>query len=421
MSPVAQALIPHVVSQHLEEAVGLRTTRTYLLSAPHVTLSQLGRWDERLASHLSGIVIAGEVGRKLADAALEMPGSGEVFVAAVGAIYAEDSTGLDNLFALAEAAPDAQEGLTSAFGWVSAQNLKGIGSALLRSTAPLRQRVGIIACALHRVDAGPALAIAISSTDAALRARSLRLAGETGRRDQLRACIDHLDDEDTACAFWAAWSAALSGDRGAAVKSLTSLCLTPGEHQMRALQLVLKILSNGDALSLLKTLARDPAHHRALLQGAGIAGDPYYIPWLINQMSDPKAARLAGESLSFITGLNVVHEGLERKPPENAELGPTESPEDEDVAMDPDDNLPWPHPDRIQKWWEANKARFENNVRYFMGEPVKIENCKRVLREGYQRQRIAAALHLALLQPGTTLFPTSAPAWRQKRWLAKME
>ena len=55
-----------------------------------------------------------------------------------------------------------------------------------------------------------------------------------------------------------------------------------------------------------------------------------------------------------------------------------------------------------------------------MGERVNIEHCKRMLREGYQRQRIAAALYLSLLQPGTPLFSTSAPAWRQQRWLAKL-
>jgi uncharacterized protein (TIGR02270 family) len=87
--------------------------------------------------------------------------------------------------------------------------------------------------------------------------------------------------------------------------------------------------------------------------------------------------------------------------------------------MDPDDNLPWPDPAKIQKWWDANKHRFQTSVRYFMGEPVNIDNCKRVLRDGYQRQRVAAALYLSLLQPGTPLFPTSAPAWRQQRLLSK--
>ena len=40
-----------------------------------------------------------------------------------------------------------------------------------------------------------------------------------------------------------------------------------------------------------------------------------------------------------------------------------------------------------------------------------------MLREGFQRQRSAAALYLCLLQPGTPLFNTAAPAWRQQRLL----
>ena len=134
-------------------------------------------------------------------------------------------------------------------------------------------------------------------------------------------------------------------------------------------------------------------------------------------MADQKTTRLAGASFSFITGLDLAYLDLERKPPEGVELGPTDTPEDDDVGMDLDDNLPWPDPDGIQKWWDANKQRFQLGVRYFMGEPVGVENCQRVLREGFQHQRIAAAQYLCLLRAGTPLFNTSAPAWRQKRWL----
>jgi hypothetical protein len=55
-----------------------------------------------------------------------------------------------------------------------------------------------------------------------------------------------------------------------------------------------------------------------------------------------------------------------------------------------------------------------------MGEPLNRENCLRVLKEGFQRQRIAAALYLSLLNPGTPLFEWRAPAWRQQRLLATM-
>jgi uncharacterized protein (TIGR02270 family) len=159
---------------------------------------------------------------------------------------------------------------------------------------------------------------------------------------------------------------------------------------------------------------------RLLTRSIGIAGDPHYIPWLISQMQDPKLTRLAVESFSFITGLDLAYLDLDRKPPDNFESGPNDDPEDDNVAMDEDEGLPWPDPVKIQAWWNANKHRFQPGVRYFMGEPPSVPHCMKVLREGYQRQRIAAAEYLCLLQPGTKLFPTSAPAWRQQRWLSKM-
>jgi len=420
MPNTSRVLIPTVVSQHIEDAAALRSSRTVLVLAPHVKLLHLGRLDERLAAHLDGVAVAEDFGAQLAAAALESPGTGQVFVATVGAIQAGQSAGLDKLFSLVETVPDTQRGFTSAFGWVSKDILKGTANALLNAAAPFRKLVGITACALHRVDPGAVLNAAISSSDAPLRARSLRCAGEVGRRDQLPACVEHLNDEDPACAFWAAWSAVLFGERGHALDSLRALGMSPGPHRDRALQVALKILSNQDALSQLRVLAPDPANQRILIQAAGITGDPVYLPWLIKQMAEEKVTRLAGESFSFVTGLDLAYLDLERKPPDGVELGPTDNPEDEDVAMDADDSLPWPDPPKIQKWWEGNKHRFQPGVRYFMGEPVNIENCNRVLREGYQRQRIAAALYLSLLQPGTPLFPTSAPAWRQKRWLTKM-
>jgi uncharacterized protein (TIGR02270 family) len=88
--------------------------------------------------------------------------------------------------------------------------------------------------------------------------------------------------------------------------------------------------------------------------------------------------------------------------------------------MDPDDSLPWPDAAKIQAWWEANSRRFQSGTRYFMGEPLGREPCLTVLKQGYQRQRIAAAHYLCLLQPGTVLFNCAAPAWRQQRLLAKL-
>jgi uncharacterized protein (TIGR02270 family) len=323
------------------------------------------------------------------------------------------------LFALAIAVPAAQPGFISPFGWVSAQHLQGTGARLLASPEPFKRTVGIAACVMHRVDPGAALDAAVTDPVGPLRARALRAAGELGRPDLLAACVAALTDEDASCRFWGAYSAVLLGDRAAAVESLTAIALREGSHRVAALRLLLEVISLPQINELLKVLARNPNDIWLLIQGAGIAGDPYYIPWLVKQMEDLKRARLAGESFSFITGLDLAYLDLERKPPEGLEFGPNDNPEDDNVTMDEDDSLPWPDPVKIQTWWEANKNSFTDGQRYFMGASVSREHCIHVLKEGYQRQRIAAALYLCLLEPGMKLFPTSAPVWRQQRWLAK--
>jgi uncharacterized protein (TIGR02270 family) len=170
----------------------------------------------------------------------------------------------------------------------------------------------------------------------------------------------------------------------------------------------------------LRNVAQDPDNMRWLIQGSGIAGDPSYAPWLIKQMSDDKTARIAGEAFSLITGLDLAYLDLDRKPPEGGGAGPNDDPNDPNVEMDADDGLPYPDPERIARWWGANGGRFTPGTRYFLGAPLSREHCSRGLKEGFQRQRILAAHHLCLLEPGTVLFEWRAPAPRQQRILAVM-
>ncbi len=170
----------------------------------------------------------------------------------------------------------------------------------------------------------------------------------------------------------------------------------------------------------MKLIAADPKELSWLIEGSGIAGDPVYVSWLINHMREDKTARRAGESFSLITGADLVPLKLDRPQTEGFESGPTDDPDEANVEMDPDEGLPWPDPDKVEKWWAANAHRFHKGTRYFMGAPVTRAHCIDVLKNGCQRQRILAAHYLCLLDPGTPLFNTSAPAWRQQRLLARM-
>lgn len=420
MSAIARPINPIVVSQHLEDAASLRAVREVLVSAPHVKLLHLARIDERLAAHLDGLTVAGADAATLARASLATPGLGQIFTCAVLAIERRDAAQIERLLTLTQAVPEASRALASAFGWVSPAQLRGLTSPLLRSASPMARRLGLASCALQGVDAGGALGEALSADEPALRRRVFRAAAQLGRVDLLASCLAALHDPTPGMALAAASAALLLGDRGAAVDVLCALARTPGADQPVALTRVAKVLVPEAAQALLKPLAQQPRLARTLIRGVATAGDPFYVPWLLKQMADPKLTRLAGEAFSMITGLDLAYVDLDRKPPEGAVFGPNDDPADADVAMDEDESLPWPDVDKISAWWQAHGARFVPGTRYFVGEPPSVPHCVHVLRTGFQRQRIAAAEYLCLLQPGTPLFNVAAPTWRQERQLAQM-
>ena len=415
---IARPSIAVVASQYAEDTIALRHTRSVLVRAPHVKLHRLRRLDDRIAAHLDGLAVAGPQGWKLAQAALESAGPGQVFAATVLAIENGDPSALDRLLALAEAHRPASAGLVSAFGWVSARGLRGIASAMLSSGMTWHRQVGLAACVMHRIDPGRALDLALTADDTVLRTRALWVTSGLGRRDCLPLCVDALADQDSGVRFHAVRSAWLLGDRNDSLSDLLeSFAVTTGPDQQRALGLLLKVGAVARSHASLNMLAADATQRRTLMRSVGIAGDPRYVPWLIEQMSDLALARLAGESFSLITGLDLAQLDLELKPPVGMDFGPSDDPEDADVAMDEDDSLPWPDPIKISAWWNAHGVRFASGRRYFMGAEPGWDHCVQVLRDGFQRQRIAAAEYLCLLRPGTALFQTAAPAWRQKRWL----
>jgi uncharacterized protein (TIGR02270 family) len=164
-------------------------------------------------------------------------------------------------------------------------------------------------------------------------------------------------------------------------------------------------------------LASDPALLRLAARVAGAMGDPAMIPWLVGLMHFDEHARVAGEAFTMITGIDLAFDDLERDRPEGFESGPTEDPADEDVAMDPDEDLPWPDPDLIARWWSQNGNRFAPGVRYLLGQPITPESLVQALRAGKQRQRAAAALEIAFRRPGKPLFEVRARGDWQRRAL----
>jgi uncharacterized protein (TIGR02270 family) len=409
-----------VLCEHAEEAASLHAIRSALTAAPHVRLKHIRRFDDRILAHLDGLLIGGANSWPLLDAEFATPSVGALFASGVVAIESRSVERLNLLYAAAEAMPEFRRGLVYAFGWTEQRFLRGVVRELLVSSKAFLRYLGVAACAWHRVDPGSVREATLEAPDVLLRDRALRAAGELGRRELAPSCIAMLESDEESSRFWAAWSAVILGNRDSALQVLMEIGEKIGPFRDRAFRLSVQVLDATDSRAWLRTMAGNPDNSGYLFQGAGIAGDPAYVPWLIGHMSDKKRSRIAGEAFSLITGLDLAYLDLERKPPRDIGEGPTDAPEDPSVGLDQDDGLPWPDPDRVSKWWHANGGRFEAGTRYFLGEPVSRNKCLTALKEGFQRQRILAAYHLSLLEPGTTLFEWRAPAARQQRLLAAM-
>ncbi len=413
-------VIDGIVAQHADEAAFLWSQRERLFRSPHHSLRQLADHDNRLSAHLEGLRVAIEGGWPGNDS-LRVPGNaGALFAATVLALEIGPTGPFERLLSLAEPVPALHSGLIAAFGWVSARFLQGTVKELLAARSSFRRLVGIACCVMHRVDPGNSLVAAVADEDVHLRARALCGVGELGRID-LDGIYSRYRGDHGVCRFCAARSAVLLGNRGDALNELTTIALEPSANQARALRLALQAMSETAAHRLLQQLAKEPERLRSLIEGSGVAGDPIYVPWLLGHMNDPRTSRLAAEALGLITGADLVDLNLEGLRPEGFEPGPNDDPDDPNVEMDPDDGLPWPDVAKVEKWWTANRSRFQKGTRYFAGAPVTREHCIQVLKTGYQRQRILAAHYLCLLDPGTPLFNTSAPASRQQRLLAEMK
>ncbi len=406
-----------VLSQHAEEAPFLWGLRNRAVAAPHYSLADLAKLDQRVEAHLDGLRIAGEEGWQLCRKELAWKEPGEVFAAAVLALESANKERIAEVVKIGTAEAALARGLISAMGWLSFAQIENHAKRFISADSPRSRHVGIAVFAVHREDPGELLRNALRSEDSLLKARALRAVGELGRMDLVSLSQNDLNAKDEACRFWAAWSTALLVGYTNAVQILQSFAESASPYHEKALQMALRRSRIDSAHSWQKRLAANPKSARLAVVGAGVIGDPVLVTWLIEQMKVPPLARVAGEAFTMITGVDIAYEDLDGDQPEGFESGPTEDPKDENVELDPDEKLPWPGAGLIARWWEEHNREFQDGVRYLLGKPITMEWMNQVLRTGRQRQRTAAALELAIMLPGKPMFEVRAPGFRQQELL----
>ena len=419
-SELDSMVLTDIIEHHARDAAFLWHIRDAAVYSPAFDLEALHRLDDRVDAHIDGLRIAGDIGWKICKAQLANSGAGEVFTATVLAVDRADVRALAAVLAHSARSPTAARGIVSGLGWAPLVKVRRFLSELLADDAPPELTYfGIAGSAVHRHDPGASLTQTVYARDPRLQARSLRATGELGRADLLSDLRRELDSDHEACRFWAAWSAALLGEP-AANDVLWRFAFAEGPFAERACSIVMRCVDPAVACARVRELADTAGKLRIALVGAAALGDPALVPWVIDCMTNFEQARFAGWTFAMITGGDLSAQKLDRQPPEGFRTGPSDDPNDPNVALDPDERLPWPDVDEVRAWWKRRSADFLPGKRLLLGNPLEPAGLRQVLISGSQPARAAAAIEIGLMRRGQPLFEVRAPGPRQGKILSEM-
>ncbi len=426
--PAAGALpvIWEVIDQHLEEAGALWSGWERALLAPDRTLAELVASDEeRLLAHLEGLVVGGTQvirERLLPVLAGEMDHE-LVFAAALGMIVGP-ATGdhLEPLLeALAAVDDECRAAMVRALQLAPLADVEVMQSSLAGDTEPALRAAVVEVLAFHRADLSAQLPALLQDDDATVRARALVAArGPLGA--PVLPLIARALDDPSAEVRQAALEAGLVNGLEPARQRCRNLAAGHGEG---CALLLLSLTEGAGAQELLSAALSRPADAGGALLACGYLGLPDTIPRILELLSaPPETARLAGESLSAITGLDLAARGMTvaAGPPEPDEPVPLEDEDlEEDLVPSPEDHLPVPDAAAVRSWWEENRGRFSPGQRYIAGQPLSGEAYRLALVEGPMRRRHTLALELAI-RTGGGLHPETRTWGRvQLQTLAAMD
>ena len=406
------SIVSIIIEQHADEASFNWLVREKAIKAPHYKLADLSELDTSIEANIDGLRIAGDEGWQVCRNLLSTQDPGDIFTAAVLAFESQDQTRMDDLFKTVESKSDLWPAVISALGWINFGRIESLIQKMLSSETLFLRYIGLGGCAVHRKPALVDFKQFLSDDTPLIRARAVKAIGEFGQKDLAPAILPLLGDDDETCRFYAAWSAGLMGIPEA-VEALQGITITSVSYRRASCDLLTRIMEPQDAREWLNELLQNDAMRQTAIRGYGTLGLAQTVPLLIESISDPVLARSAGESISMISGLDIEYDSLDQDSPREFAPDALTYPDDDQATLDEDDRLPWPSMVLMDQWWQANQAAYTPDNRYLCGRPITRDQCKNVLMNGFQRQRIAAALELALVTPGQALFEVRAPGFVQ--------
>lgn len=407
---ISQMVNRDIVEQHIEEASFLWLQHMNAVSRPDYSLHDITELDEYIDANLEGVYLGNETAWEICESLLKE--DIEYLFSATVLAFRRDNKAWKKI-ALKTLNSENENAFIHALGWLDYPIVKPFVTELLNDKRPFYQYIGISVCGLHRqipdIDLRELLKINIPL----LKNRVIRLIGELKCHDLRKDLHDYLMHEKEEYQYWAAWSLALLGERTSTIPILRKFVDKKSDYQLPALQILLRISDERLQNEIINQLIVNNELKLAVM-GTGITGHSKYIPWLIEIMEQSELARLAGEAFSLITGVDINYQDLVLESYNDDETDPSpysdnnedklderffNDDDEEDDLDEYEQDLEVPDPKLIKEWWQQYRPHFNERSRYLAGSIIAESNLFGVLQNGLQRQRIAAALELALLHP----------------------
>jgi uncharacterized protein (TIGR02270 family) len=389
---MARPICWDICAEHLDEAAWLwGTWEGSLDSAVYVLSEVVAGPEENLLAHLDGLVQGGlPVAEKLLLPALGGDDPGAMAAAAWALVQAEDADHQDVVIdTLASAKPPARAAIARAMSLSPRADLSRLVPLWNTGAPPVRAAVLDVFGPREPDWVRERINPALRSGEAPVIAAGLRAIHRLRDRaflDQVQVALQSGDPEVRREAIT---TGIALGSRAA-----WSVCRLAGRDPGEACRLPLALLAmspdpNDRALAREKT--KDPVATRHALWALGFAVDLESAELLIQALADEKAAPIAAEAFSAITGLAIAGELVEISETKGANLKEVEN-DDPPPVVRSEDSLPVPQVQALIDWWNKERPRFRPGMRYLYGEP-----------------RHAQSLRAAL---------TAAPTWRREvLWL----
>jgi uncharacterized protein (TIGR02270 family) len=405
-----------LVDESLDEAAFLWQRWETDLSSPTRNLGEVWSWTEdRLLGAIDGVRAAGSANPDAAVTGLQAEDKYRVIASTATLGLSEDAGVAEVLASAVGAADDEKLPLM-----LRALEVVGSGAALRAVAKSLRAR-GAMAelCrlkAFRRADVTDEVAAAMASKDAGVEAAALRAVAYAPGQDFDTLIAHHLTHSDPNVRL----AAIESGMRRAMPDAWTAARKGADQRTAAAAPYLkwMALFGKADEHELVYMALRVPALQMPAVWALGHLGTERAVDTCLLGMAHEMTARACGEVYCWITGADLVRDGLEKREE------PAEPPEFEDEDLDanlvpgPEGYWPVPDPDKIRAHWAARRQTFAPEVRHIHGAPASPDRVSAMIESGPMLRRPDLVFELGVRTRGKYDVETRALTARQRQMMA---